>query len=81
MCLICIIGRDRLKEKFQRKTRTCIINDSWKQDEHQKQRKYTFLVESRQATFNTNVLKVYINFQRQKKTFKKITTLTGNIPV
>lgn len=32
----------------------------------QKYLKKRFLVEYRQATFNTNVLKVYINFQRNK---------------
>ena len=34
------------------------------------------LVESRQTTFYTHVLKVHINFQ-----CKKITKLTGNIPL
>jgi len=36
-----------------------------------------FLVESPQITFYTNVLKVYINFQRKKK----LTKLTGTIPL
>jgi len=39
------------------------------------------LVESRQLTFYTHVLKVYINFQRKKNKIQKITELTGTIPV
>jgi len=63
-------------------TGTCIINDAGRQAEHKKQRKYTFfLVESRQTTFYTHVMKVYINFQCKKKTFKKIIKLNDIIPL
>ena len=40
-----------------------------------------FLFESRQTTFYTRVLKVYINFQRKKKNFKKITKINDIIPL
>ena len=60
---------------------TCIINAAGRQAAHKKPNKNTrFLVESRQKTFYTHVLKVYINSQRKKKKiFKKITKLTGTI--
>jgi hypothetical protein len=46
-------------------------------------KEYTrFLVESRQTTFYTHVLKVYINFQRKKTTtFKSITKINDIIPL
>ena len=40
-----------------------------------------FLVKSHQAKFYSYVLKVYINFQCKKKKLKKITKLTGTIPL
>ena len=57
---------------------TCIINDAGRQAAHKKnQRKYmVFLVEYCQKIFDTNVFKVYINFQH-----KKNTKLTGTIPL
>ena len=50
---------------------TFIINDAGRQATHKKTTKIHVLVESRQTTFYTHVLKVYINFQR-KKNFQKI---------
>ena len=60
---------------------TCIINAAGRQAAHKKPNKNTrFLVESRQKTFYTHVLKANINFQRKEKYFKKITKLNDIIP-
>jgi hypothetical protein len=51
---------------------TCIINDDGGQAAYKNNENTRFfLFESRQTTFYTCVLKVYINFQRKKKNFKK----------
>jgi hypothetical protein len=47
---------------------TCIINDDGGQAAYKNNENTRFfLFESRQTTFYTRVLKVYINFQRKKK--------------
>ena len=49
---------------------------------HTKNNKNTcYLVESRQTTFYTHVLKVFVNFQPLKKLRKKITKINDIIPL
>ena len=55
---------------------TYIINNAGRQAAQKNNGSTYFLVESRKMTFFTHLLKVYINFQLKKKTFKKITKLT-----
>ena len=49
---------------------TCIINDVGRQAAHKKKQNYKFLVESHQTMIYTHVLKVYINFQCEKKLYQ-----------
>jgi hypothetical protein len=59
---------------------TCIITDAGRQKKTKNSNENTcFLVESRQITFYTLVLKVYINFQRKKNFLIFFTKLTGTI--
>jgi len=59
---------------------TCIDNGAGRQAAHKKtnkqQRKYAFFG---RTTFYTHVCRYILTFKAKKKTFKKITKLTGSI--